>query len=144
MALEDKPLPTDFVVDPDLAEAIQKYLVDGNLPCARAFALAEAQGVAPLLIGQTADVLQIHLTHCQLGLFGYPGHTKGWEVANLADHPVPPELPPAIQAALNDEGILTCPAAWEIAARLRVPKMLVAYVAGQMSIRVRGCQLGAF
>lgn len=144
MALEDKTLPTDFVVDPDLAAAIQARLVEGNLPCARAFALAQARGVAPLLIGQTADVLQIHLSRCQLGLFGYPGHTKGWQVAPLADRPVPPELPPAIQAALNAEGILTCPAAWDIAARLRVPKMFVAYVAGQMGIRVRGCQLGAF
>ena len=144
MALEDKTLPVDFVVDPELATAIQTHLDGGNLPCAQAFVLAEAQAVAPLAVGQTADVLQIHLSRCQLGLFGYPGHTKGWEVTNLADRPVPPELPPAIQAALNDAGILTCAAAWDIAARLRVPKMLVAYVATQMGIRVRGCQLGAF
>lgn len=144
MALEDKPLPVDFIVDPELAAAIQTRLVDGALPCARAFALAKAQGVAPLLVGQTADALRIHLTHCQLGLFGYPERAKGWDVAHLTDHPIPPELPPAIQAALNADGILTCPAAWGIAARLRVPKMLVACVATQMGLRIRGCQLGVF
>ena len=144
MSLKEKTLPPDFVIDEDLAAAIRAQLQNDKLPCAKAFVVAEGQNVAPLKVGQTADALSIHLSHCQIGLFGYPGHKKGWPSANVADQPVPPELKEAIRAAVSDNGALACVDAWKIAARVNISKMLVGYVADQMGVRIGPCQLGAF
>jgi hypothetical protein len=142
--VKDKRLPADFVVDTALAAAIEARVKEGKLACAQAFAIAEAAQVAPLVLGQTADALGVGLDHCQLGLFGYPGHTKGWEAAKIAERPVPEDLEDAIRAALDAGGNLTCIRAWQIAAEFAIPKMLVGYVTDQMGIRIVQCQLGAF
>jgi hypothetical protein len=142
--VKDKKLPADFVVDAALAEAITARATEGKLACAQAFAIAEAAQVTPLVVGQTADALKMSLHHCQLGLYGYPGHTKGWAVTTIAAHPVPEGLETAIRAALNDEGRLSCARAWQIAAEFDVPKMLVGYVTDQLGLRIVQCQLGAF
>lgn len=142
--MKDKHLPADFVVDAALAAAIEARTKAGKLACAQAFAIAESAQVAPLAVGQTADALSVGLDHCQLGLFGYPGHTKGWAVSAIADHPVPEGLEAAIRAALDADGKLPCIRAWQIAAEFSIPKMLVGYIADQMGIRIVHCQLGAF
>ncbi len=49
----------------------------------------------------------------------------------------------AIRAALQ-EGRLPCRSAWEIAERLRVPKMDVSSACEALGLKVRPCQLGAF
>ncbi len=144
MTLAEKTLPSDFVIDETLAAAIRAHLKEGKLPCASAFAIARTHNVTPLLVGQTADVLQIHLTRCQLGLFGYPGHAKGWAAAKIAERAIPEGLEEAIRAAVDSDGNFACVKAWEIAARFGIPKMQVAYVADQMGIRFSPCQLGAF
>ncbi|MBN2390933.1 MAG: hypothetical protein JXR84_09425, partial [Anaerolineae bacterium] len=82
--------------------------------------------------------------HCQLGLFGYPGHTKGWETARIAERPVPEGLEDAIRAVLDADGKLSCARAWQVAAEFTIPKMLVAYFADQMGVHIVQCQLGAF
>ncbi|MGC9397361.1 MAG: hypothetical protein ACP5J4_21155 [Anaerolineae bacterium] len=142
--VKNQELPADFVVDAALAAAVEARAKEGKLACAQAFAIAEAAQVAPLVVGQTADALGVNLHRCQLGLYGYPGHTKGWAVSNIADHPVPEGLEAAIRAALDDEGWLSCARAWQVAAEFATPKMLVGYVADQMDIRIVNCQLGAF
>ena len=144
MSLEEKPLPTDFVVDESIAKAIRAHLKDDKLPCAKAFIVANSHNVTPITVGQTADALNIHLSHCQLGLFGYPGHKKGWPATNVANQPVPPGLEDAIRKAALDNGALACVNAWDIAAHFKISKMLVAYIADQMGVRIGPCQLGAF
>lgn len=142
--MKDKKLPADFVIDPALAAAVEARVKEGKLACAQAFAIAESAQVAPLAVGQTVDALGVNLHHCQLGLYGYPGHTKGWAVSNIADHPVPEGLEVAIRVALDDEGRLSCARAWQVAAEFAVPKMLVGYVTTQLGVRIVHCQLGAF
>ncbi len=144
MTLAEKALPSDFVIDETLAEAIRVHCKEGKLPCASAFAIAREHGVTPLLVGQTADALQIHLTRCQLGLFGYPGHAKGWGAAKIAERAIPEGLEEVIRATVDADGNFACVKAWEIAARFGIPKMQVAYVADQMGVRFSPCQLGAF
>ncbi|MBN2006032.1 MAG: hypothetical protein JXA21_21930 [Anaerolineae bacterium] len=143
MALKDKVIPADFVLDEAIASAIRSHLKDSTLACATAFIIAAELDRPPLLIGQTADALALHLSHCQLGLFGYPGHKKGWDAANIAARPVPEGLEDALREVVRD-GILTCPAAWQLAARYAIPKMLVSYVADRLGFRIAGCQLGVF
>jgi len=139
-----KELPADFVVDAALAAAVEARAKEGNLACAQAFAIAESAHVMPLVVGQTADALGVNLHRCQLGLYGYPGHTKGWAAAKIAEHPVPDGLEATIRAALDDDGKLSCARAWQVAAEYAIPKMLVSYVADQMGVRIVQCQLGAF
>jgi len=144
MSLEEKPLPADFVVDESVATAIRAHLKDEKLPCAKAFAIATKHDITPITVGQTADALNVHLSHCQLGLFGYPEHKKAWPATNVASQPMPPKLEDAIRAALSDNGTLACINAWNIAAHFNISKMLVAYIADQMGVRIGPCQLGAF
>jgi len=144
MVLEDKTIPEDFAVDETLAAAIRDQLDDGKLACATAFKIAAAHDVTPLQVGRTADVLQIHLTRCQLGLFGYPGHTKGWDAAHIADQPIPDGLPAALQSRRDTNGNLACLTLWQLAKEFHVSKMLVGYLADQLNIKITPCQLGAF
>ncbi len=142
--VKDKKVPADFVVDAALATAIGARTKAGKLACAQAFAIAETAQVAPSIVGQTADAVGVGLAYCQLGLFGYPGHAKGWDTAKIAERPVPEDLADAIRAALDVDGKLHCIHAWQVAAEFSIPKMLVAYVADQMGIRIVQCQIGAF
>ena len=48
----------------------------GELPCALAFDIAGKNNVAPKEVGVALDVLNIRLTKCQLGLFGYQPKKK--------------------------------------------------------------------
>jgi hypothetical protein len=144
VALKDKKLPSDFIVDKKLMEAIRSQSKDNAISCASVFAVAKKNSVNPLLIGQTADVLQVHLSHCQLGLFGFPGHAKGWNSAKVAEIPAPEGLEAAIRSALGPAGELTCGAAWELADLFHISRMLVGYVTDKLNIRLHQCQLGAF
>lgn len=142
--VKDKKLPADFVLDATLAAAVEARAKAGKLACVQAFEIAESAQVAPIVVGQTTDALGVNLHRCQLGLYGYPGHTKGWEAAKIAEHPVPEGLEVAIRAALDDDGRLSCIRAWQVADEFAIPKMLVGYIADQMGLRIVHCQLGAF
>ena len=83
MALDDKKLPEDLAAEPDLASDIRHRLGDGMLSCRAAFESAASLKVAPARIGRTADALRLRLTECQIGLFGFPGHAKGWAAAGV-------------------------------------------------------------
>lgn len=141
MALEDKPRPTDFTLDAALADAIRERLTDEKLPCAAAMNIAQAHGVTPLAVGQTADALQIHLTRCQLGLYGYPGHAKGWD--KVATQPIPVGLEDALREAAAG-GPLACAQLWALAAERGVSRLQIGYVADRLGIKIGPCQLGAF
>jgi hypothetical protein len=118
-------------------------LLSGELPCAGAFKLAEELGLKPMIIGQVADEMDVHLSRCQLGLFGYGPKAEGKHrvVKPMAD--VPAELQQAIEAVAADKG-LTCLQAWEIAADLGLPKMDVCSACETLGFKITVCQLGAF
>ncbi len=142
MALSDKPVISSQV-DAALAEMICARLdSEGRLPCAAAFVLAAERNVDPLVIGQTADAIGVRLTRCQLGLFGYPGHAKGWSHIPEAT-PVAEDLRAALLAAAS-EGHITCQVLWELAAQFGVSRLFVGYVADQLGLKIEACQLGAF
>jgi hypothetical protein len=44
-------------------------MVDGKLPCAAAFKIAEKFKVAPKVVGDEANRLNIRINKCQLGCF---------------------------------------------------------------------------
>jgi hypothetical protein len=126
-------------VDNRIAVAIQEQIREGTLRCAAAFHIAKELNVTPLTVGEAANELEVRLSHCQLGLFGY-GEQKS--IVEPAEQ-VSPELEMAIREGLV-EGRLPCVVAWEIAARLDVSKRHVANAVEKLEIRIRPCQLGAF
>ncbi len=142
MALSDKT-SSSVPVDEALAQVIRSRLdAEGRLPCAAAFVVAAERDVVPLLVGQAADGLGVRLTRCQLGLFGYPGHAKGWDVIP-PETPIPEEWREAILAVAVEGGI-SCRELWALAARLGISRLLIGYIADQLGLKVRECQLGAF
>lgn len=126
-------------MDERVVAAVEERAQDGQLRCATAFRIAEDVGVAPLAVGRAADDLNVRLTRCQLGLFGY-GEQKS--VTEQADE-ITSELEQAIREGLI-LGRLPCAVAWAVAARFGIPKLHVANAAERLEIRLGQCQLGAF
>ena len=144
MALSDKKIPAAESVDERASAAIRNRVKNGLLSCAAAVDVAKALGLAPLEVGRTADVLNVRLTACQIGLFGYPGHAKGWATAAASALFVPAGFEDALRAGRNEKGNLSCAKIWAAAERFSVSRMQAGYVADRLGIPIRPCQLGAF
>lgn len=125
----------DHLIQKEVLNRIKK----DSLPCAVAFDIAKTLKVSAGSVGRTADLMNLKLTKCQLGLFG---HSPEYKIVE-AKTDIKPELKHAIQEALID-GRLPCQSAWEIASRFSVPKLTVSGACEAMHIKVKPCQLGAF
>jgi len=130
---------TGTEVDPKIEAALRQRVSGGELPCAVAFKMASELDVQPKEVGRVADLLEIRLVKCQLGLFGY--HPEKRIVKPAAQ--VSEKLQKAIQGRLEN-GRLTCERAWGIAKQLGVPKMAVSSACQTLGIKIASCQLGAF
>jgi len=144
MPLKEKKIPGGRKIEPALAEAFRARLKDGKLDCAEAFDLAKEKGIAPLAVGEAADSLGIRLSHCQLGLFGFPGHAKAWESPGWKEADIPQGLEAAVRSALDPDGRFSCAAAWIVAERFGVGRARVGFLASRLNIKIKRCQLGAF
>lgn len=144
MALDDKKIPDNLVADPRIAEDVRARLQDGMLSCRAAFESAASLEVPPARIGRTADALRLRLTECQIGLFGFPGHAKGWAAAGVEELAVCPGLEQALRSALGPDGAISCLAIWKSAEANGFSRMQAGFVADRLGLRIRHCQLGAF
>jgi hypothetical protein len=134
-----KKHPSDKTVNKEVAEALKKRTVNGQLACAVAFDIAADLGASPGEVGYTLDMLEIRLIKCQLGLFGYgPGKKSVQPLENL-----PESLEKAIRSGLSD-GTLPCATAWKVAEKLGVGKRDVSAACDTLGVKIRPCQLGAF
>jgi hypothetical protein len=126
-------------VNEKIKDQLMRRTQNNELPCAVAFKIATELNVSAAEVGRTADLMEIMLVKCQLGLFGYTPNkkiVKPRAAENL-------DLEGAIRDACVD-GKLPCENAWEIARRFNVSKMSVSAVCEQLNIKVKPCQLGAF
>lgn len=126
-------------VDAAVREKLEKKTHEGTLSCAAAFKLAADLNRSPAEIGKAADLLEIRLVKCQLGLFGYAPEKKIVRPAAGVD----PALEEAIRGELQG-GRLTCRLAWSLAERFRLPRMAVSAACETLGIKIKPCQLGAF
>lgn len=110
------------------------------MPCAEAFALAQARRMAPAEMAAAADAQGVRIGWCQLGLFTGAQKGKGWPNEPLH---VPEEVKAVLQAAAP-EGRLPCAQAWAIAKRLGWERLAVGHAANTLGIRIVQCQLGCF
>lgn len=125
--------------DPRIEAAVSEKIVNGKLPCLVASNIARNLNVTLAAVGVTSDLLNIKISKCQLGLFGYQPKSK---VAADGKEPAAP-LKAAIESAASNQRI-TCETAWDIAARLKVGKIAVGNACETMGIKIKNCQFGTF
>ena len=130
---------SDVQVDPTINAKIEQNARNGRIACAVAFKVAEELEVSPADIGKAMDLAEVKLIKCQLGLFGYEPEKKAVKPKQPEDQ----NLTEAIGGALVD-GKLSCRDAWDIAHRLKVPKMAVSAACEALHVKIKPCQLGAF
>ncbi len=129
--------------DSQIPETLRQKLIsaadNGHLSCIKAHLLAQETGFSPTEIGRAADLLELRLTGCQLGLFGQGRKEKKIEAATTPD----PVLCKALADGLKDHR-LPCHKAWEIAAHLNLKKTEITAACEALEIKISPCQLGAF
>jgi hypothetical protein len=130
----------NFVARPEIVEEINKHTSKNGLPCAAAFKVAKETGVDAKEVGATLDSLEITITNCQLGLFGYK---EGKSSALKAMETIPEDLEEAVRTSTVD-GKITCKDAWGVSAKLGKGKMEVSSACETMEVKITTCQLGAF
>jgi len=119
--------------------AVQTKVTDGATACAVAFEIAESLGAPPEEVGFTLDALEVKVTKCQLGLFGYSPDKRIVKPAQR----VPPDLEKAIRGALVKDR-LPCASAWALAEKRRLKKMEISSACEGLGIKIGPCQLGTF
>jgi hypothetical protein len=130
---------TDARINELIKEQVIRQTKNNELACAKAFKIADELNVSAAEVGKTADLLDMRLVKCQLGLFGYAPNKKIVKPKAAQN----PKLKRAIEDSLV-EGALSCAKAWEIARTFDMPKMSVCAVCEQLKIKIKRCQLGAF
>ncbi len=126
-------------INEDLKNEIIEQAKNKSISCKKAEEIAGELGCSLEETGRTIDVLNIKITKCQMGLFGYGETSKIVQPAKE----VTAEEKEKITTALKD-GSLPCEAAWKIASELNIPRMKVCADCEAMQIKIKPCQLGAF
>ena len=129
----------DSEIKPEIEAALKRLTSNGEIPCAVAFKIAADLNVEPGDVGITADVLEMRLTKCQIGLFGYQPVKRIVKPARE----VSKDLEEGIRGGLED-GKLPCVTAWRIAKDLGIRKMEVSSACEALEIKICSCQIGAF
>jgi len=122
----------------DIVEVLQSASSDNALSCAKTFEVIREYSFFPDIAGFTMKQYKIKITHCQLGLFGYP---DGKNIGICEN--VPETLEDKILISLEGEK-LPCAAAWNIASEMKIKKMDVTAACEKLGIKINKCQLGAF
>jgi len=123
----------------EIAVQIKESLTEGRLPCPSAFKVTRRLAVSPQQVGEVADELNVRISRCQLGLFGYGAEGKLLEPAQ--------EVGGELEARIREravEGGLPCATIWDIAQELTMKRIDVARAADGLGIRITQCQLGCF
>lgn len=129
----------DACPNPEIEKEIQHQCEKQVISCVRAFKIAEKLNVKPMEVGRTADLMNIRLVKCQLGLFGYKPENKIVKDEQTSNQ--------ALQDAVtrkSENKRLACEKAWQIADRLHISKLKVSNVSQANGIKIKNCQLGAF
>lgn len=122
----------------DIAEILKAAATENKIACARIFEIIKDNSFFPDIAGIAMNENKIKITVCQLGLFG---HSNGKNIP--ACEKISEKLEDIIYENL-ESGKLPCPAAWNIAEKMKMKKMDVAAACEKMGIKINKCQLGAF
>ncbi len=134
--------PPNTARSEQVAKAIREKSPGGALGCAMAEKISKDLKVDMAEVGRTADLMEIRIKECQLGLFGWgdkPGHGKDVRATDS----VSLEIKSALEKAVVN-GTVACAAAWSIADQLGVKRKAISAACETLNIKIRPCQLGAF
>ncbi len=126
-------------IDEKIAKMLKEKSKNGSITCASVHGVAKELGILPSEAGIQVDLLELRLTKCSLGLFGYDPE---WNILQK-DLPISEELDNAINNASENKRI-TCAACWKIAEDLKIKKTDVASACEKKGLKIKQCQLGAF
>ena len=129
----------DREIVPAISEKLRAIATDGMLTCSSAHRVAKELGVSPVDIGVQADLLELRIARCQLGLFGYEPGRKNLDPAIE----VPQDLWNEIENK-SKNGRLSCKTCWEMAASFKMKRLDMGSACEKLGIRIKPCQLGAF
>ena len=130
-------------LSPKIVAALKNRAKENHISCAEVHVIAKSFNVSPSVVGVQADLIELRLTRCILGLFGY-GQGKKEKGKNLDPHVTPsPELQELILRRAHDKR-LSCLECWEIARDLKLKRVHVSSACEKMGIKITPCQLGAF
>jgi hypothetical protein len=134
--------PSGTTLNEQIAKAIREKSSGGKLVCAMGEMIAKELKVGIAEVGITADLLEMKIKECQLGLFGWgdkPNHGKDIPAADS----VSVEIKSALEKATVN-GMINCGALWTIADRLGVERKVASAACEALRLKIRSCQLGTF
>lgn len=134
--------PPDIRRNEQIAKAIREKSPDGALSCTMAEKISKELEVGMAEVGRTADLLEIRIKECQLGLFGWGDKSSHGKDIRSTDS-VSVEIKNAVEKVVVN-GTVTCAAAWRVADQLSVKRKAVSAACDTLKLKIRPCQLGAF
>ncbi len=131
--------PEGTKCNPQLEEALKQIISDGKITCTAAHEIADKFNISPIEVGVNMDLLEIRLSKCQLGLFGYGKQKKIVKPAEKIAH----ELEKVIKQSISD-GRISCAACWDAAGKVGCSKLDVSCACEALKVKISPCRLGAF
>ena len=129
---------TDTVV-----ERAKERAHDGKMPCIAAHTVAWETNATPQQVADILNELDVRVTQCQIGLFGYGPKAEGKSKLIRPMPALDPDLKTRI-AAKAPKGVISCSAVWDIAGELGIERLAVGNTADAMDLRILPCQLKCF
>ena len=134
--------PPGTTLNEQIAKAIREKSHGGALACGTCEKISKELEVKISEVGITADLLEIKIIKCQLGLFGWGEKPNHGEDIRTADS-ISPEMKSALEEAAEN-GVVTCATLWSIADRLGAKRKVVSAACETLKLKIRACQLGTF
>ncbi len=126
-------------IDIQIATTLKQETTNSTITCAKLHNIAKSLEVKPKDIGIQADLLELRLKECSLGLFGYEPNGKNFN----KDIQISDQLSSEIRRIATN-GRTSCIQCWEVASKLNIEKMDIGSACEKMGIKIKNCQLGAF
>ncbi|MFO7752491.1 MAG: hypothetical protein R6V41_05160 [Desulfobacteraceae bacterium] len=126
-------------IDPEIKALLEKKAEEGTISCVNAHSIAKKTATTPEKVGSQADLLELRLVKCQLGLFGHEPEGK------LLDPDI--EITQELDRKLDNssaEGRIICRDCWKIADGMKISRNQVGSACEKKGLKIKQCQLGAF
>lgn len=125
--------------NPEIADKIKASARQGMIDCASAHRIAKTIGYPVAEIGVQTDLLELRISRCQMGLFGYGPQKKNLnpdvEISDALRHDI---------LERQEEGRISCLSSWDIARAHKISRLDMGSACEKLEIRIKPCQLGAF
>jgi len=127
----------------EIKARVKSSLVNGQLPCTVTHVIAYEFDVKPLQVGQTANEMEVAISLCQLGCFGYGPKAEGKSKILRPTTKKDEKLMDRLRSTVI-EGSIPCLKLWQIAAEFGLERLAVSSAAEALGLKIGPCQLGCF